>query len=164
MRIAVLFSLLFLPAFAQDPWKSLEAWAGEWTAEDSAGTPGQASAGAFSFTLDLDKKIMIRRNFAEYRAAGGRPSFRHEDLMVLWPGPPLSAIYWDNEGHVIRYTVTSTPEKLQFASVVEEKQPRYRLTYVKSGATTAALTFEIAPPGSPDAFKTYLTASLRRRK
>ncbi len=163
MRTVVLLALLTVPALAQDPWKALESWTGEWTGDDSAGSPGKASAGAFSFKLDLDRKIMIRRSFAEYPAGNGRPASRHEDLMVLWPGSPLSAIYWDNEGHIIRYTVSSTTEKLEFASVVEENQPRYRLTYVKSGATTAALTFEIAPPGNPDAFKTYLTASLRRK-
>jgi len=41
--------------------------------------------------------------------------------------------------------------------------PRYRLTYVKTGSDTLTLRFEIAPPGKPDSFSTYIEAKAKRK-
>lgn len=41
--------------------------------------------------------------------------------------------------------------------------PRFRLAYRRTGAETVSLAFEIAPPGKPEAFATYLRADLRRK-
>jgi hypothetical protein len=146
-----------------DPWKPLEFLIGEWTAGQSAGQPGQASAGGFTFSFDLDRKILVRKNFAEYPAANGRPAFRHEDLMVVYAGDPLKATYWDNEGHVIQYKVNAVAGGVQFVSDPSDKEPRYRLTYKKTGDRTADLSFDIAPPGQADAFKPYVSASIVKK-
>ena len=80
-----------------DPWKGLQMLSGEWVGE-GAGSPG-ASEGACSFTFDLQRKVMVRKSYA----AGA--AIRHEDLMVVYLEKGLKAIYFDNEDHVIHYTV-----------------------------------------------------------
>jgi hypothetical protein len=74
----------------------------------------------------------------------------------------LRAGYWDNEGHVIRYEVQSpAPGTLVFLGEPRPGTPRFRLTYAGIGPGTAALTFEIAPPGATE-FRPYISARLRR--
>ncbi len=78
------------------------SWAGE-----GGGAPGQGS-GSFSFTPDLQGKILLRKSFAEYPAANGNPAARHDDLMVVYrdgPSRRLRAIYFDSEDHTIEYDI-----------------------------------------------------------
>jgi len=42
-------------------------------------------------------------------------------------------------------------------------QPRYRLSYAKLKDGTLRGRFEIAPPGQPEAFKTYLEWTARKK-
>ena len=42
--------------------------------------------------------------------------------------------------------------------------PRYRLTYVQTGANDLKLAFEIAPPETPEKFTTYIEALAKRTK
>jgi hypothetical protein len=142
----VLLVLVAMSVHAQDPWKGLQFLAGEWVGE-GAGSPGE-SAGACSFTFDLQRKVMVRKSFAE------APTFRHEDLMVVYLDKDLKAIYFDSEGHVIHYTVESGPDSVRFLS------EQYRLTYRKEG-DKLLLDFDIAPPGKP--FSNYLHATLRKK-
>ena len=53
-------------------------------------------------------------------------------------------------------------EGVVFESAPAPTAPRYRLTYISTGAATARLKFEIAPPGKD--FASYIEASLRREK
>src|ERR1017187_8560232 len=82
----VLFCVL--PARAQrtpdqagdSPWKKLEFVLGKWTG--SAGekdTALGAGQGGFSFELELNRKIIVRRNHAGYSSGA-----RHDDLMVIY--------------------------------------------------------------------------------
>jgi hypothetical protein len=146
---------------------------GEWEGRGGGG-PGQGS-GWFSFSSDLQQKVVVRRNHSDYPAAEGRPAYSHDDLMVVYPQPagrPLQAIYFDSEGHVIRYQVRLEPAEpagspgrpaAVFLSDAAPPAPRFRLTYQVTGPDTLDLTFEIAPPDKPDAFARYITASARRR-
>ncbi|MGA2593186.1 MAG: hypothetical protein ABSH32_24995, partial [Bryobacteraceae bacterium] len=87
-------------------WGALQYLLGDWTGEGSGG-PGQG-AGSFSFQPDLQGKILVRKNHAEYPATKERAAFVHDDLMIVYREPPdkgLHAIYFDNEQHVIRYEV-----------------------------------------------------------
>ena len=66
---------------------------------------------------------------------------------------------------MIDYAVSAPAEgALQFLSDASAGKPRYRLTYRKSSAETVALKFEIAPPGKPDTFTTYIEATVRRQR
>lgn len=148
--------------FAAGPdWGSARFLIGHWTGGGS-GQPGSGS-GAFSFTPDLQGKVLTRRNFAEYPASGGRPASRHDDLMVIYHGEGtegLRAIYFDNEGHVIRYSVNASATGVVFVSDGKPSQERYRLTYTPTGNDTLKLQFEVAAPGKD--FVRYLEATARR--
>jgi hypothetical protein len=132
---------------APDPWKAVQFLTGEWVGE-GAGAPGE-SAGACSFTFDLQHRVLVRKNYAE------SATLRHDDLMVVYLEKELKAIYFDSEGHVIHYTVEAGPDSVRFLS------EQYRLTYRKTGDDKLSLDFDVAPPGK--AFSNYLHATLRRK-
>jgi hypothetical protein len=150
-----------------DPWKLYGFLIGEWKGE-GGGEPGKGS-GVFSFDWDLQKKVLVRRNRAAYPATQGRPASSHEDLMVIYQGEsdgPTRAIYFDSEGHVINYAATFSEDKrtLTFLSSAVPGAPRFRLSYTNEKADAVHIKFEIAPPGRPDDFKTYLEGNARRQE
>jgi len=150
------------PTPPADPLAPVRFLVGEWQG-DGDGRPGQSS-GAATFSFELQGKILVRRSHADYPAANGRPASHHEDLMTLFvESGQLNALFLDNEGHVIRYLVTSVPEGVTFTSEPGQG-PRFRLTYLRKSETLATLRFEIAPPGKPEAFSTYLEAVTRKLK
>ena len=147
--------LSVLPERAQStPWEKLEFLLGNW-----AGSAGQtdtqlgAGEGGFSFDLELNRKIIVRHNHAGY-ASGAQ----HDDLMVIYldaPDDTTRAIYFDSEGHVIRYNLTfPTSNKVIFESDGTQAGPRYRLSYWLNGRALDG-KFEVAPPGSE--YKTYMS-------
>ena len=158
-------------AFAQQttPPANWDGWnflMGEWVGE-GGGDPGQGTGG-FTFALDLQKRILVRKNFADYPPLNNRPAFRHEDLLIVYQesGTSTRADYFDNEGHVIHYTVEFAKDSIAvvFVSDPSPSAPRFRMTNAKAGPDKIAIAFEIAPPGKPDAFSTYITASARRKR
>ena len=163
-RLAIQLAFVGLLAAQQakdQAWASLQFLVGEWAGVGN-GQPGQGG-GKCSFGADLEGRVLVRKSYAEYPAADGRPSFRHDDLMIVYPeAAGLRAEYFDNEGHVIHYAVRVTGDSAEFLSGAAAGAPRYRLTYVKAGPDGLGLKFEIAPPGKPDSFQTYLDAKLRR--
>ncbi len=57
---------------------------------------------------------------------------QHDDLMIIYAGyrRALRAIYFDTEGHVIRYSLSfPAPDRVVFESESGPPGPRYRLTY-----------------------------------
>ena len=165
LPLAILACLNAAPADQSPTWGPLEYLVGDWIGEGGGG-PGQG-AGSFSFTPDLQGKILVRRNHAAYPAAGGRAAFVHDDLMVVYrdtPEAPLRAIYFDNEGHTIRYEVRAGPAvgDVVFVSAAEPSTPRYRLTYTGVSPGRVKIKFEIAPPAHPEQFSTYIEASAHR--
>lgn len=67
-------------------------------------TPLGAGQGTFSFEPELNRKIVVRHNPAAYNSGE-----RHDDLMPIYldaPNDTPRAIYFDTEGHVIRYSLT----------------------------------------------------------
>lgn len=158
------------PSSAQSPavdWGPLNFLLGDWVGEGS-GQPGQGSGGS-SFSLDLQKRVMVRKNWAQYPATKDRPAFLHEDLMITYRDSekePFKAIYFDNEGHVVHYViqVSAGENSIQFLSEASPGSPGYRLTYFKTGPNRMNVKFEIAPPGKPDSFSTYITAEIRRKE
>jgi len=156
----VLFSVLPLRAQSMpdkagdSAWKKLEFLLGNWTG--SAGekdTPLGAGQGGFSFHPELNQKIIIRHNRAAYDSG-----VRHEDLMVIYldaPNDTPRAIYFDTEGHVIRYNLSfPAPNRITFESDGTQPGPRYRLSYWLNGRALDG-KFEVAPPGA--AYKTYMS-------
>ena len=139
---------------------------GEWEGV-GAGGPGSGK-GAFSFAFDLQNKAIVRKNYAEYPPTANRPAVRHDDLMVIYldrASNQILANYFDSEGQQITYKVTpsSDHEAVTFLSETSALQPRYRLTYRKLQDGTLNGKFEIAPSGQPEAFKTYLEWTARKK-
>ncbi|MBZ5580351.1 MAG: hypothetical protein LAP40_27665 [Acidobacteriia bacterium] len=148
-------------AAAGTDWGPVQFLVGRWTGE-GGGAPG-AGTGAFSFTPDLQGAVLVRKSFAEYPAAGGRPAARHDDLTLVYrdgTSPSMRALYFDNEGHVIPYVVRPSENGVVFTSDGQRDQPRYRLTYTRDGPDHLRLKFEIAPPGKE--FHSYIESVARR--
>jgi len=149
----------------EDPWAAFRFVLGEWVGE-GGGKPGQGSGG-FSFAPDLDGKVLVRKNRNEIPAASGRPAATHEDLLIVYRGADgkrNKAIYFDNEDHVIQYTVTPSEDgkSLVFLGDAVPSQPRFRLTYAKAKGEAVTIKFEIAPPGKEE-FRTYVEGTVRRK-
>jgi hypothetical protein len=148
---------------AKNRWAAWEPFLGTWVG-DGNGQPGQGT-GEFTLEPELQGgRCWYGTTMPSTPQAKDKPAYRHDDLMVIYPDEKsVRADYWDNEEHVIHYVAEVTTEKLVFLSEEAQAGPRYRLTYVKTGADTLKLTFEIAPPNDRKAFKTYITAEAKRK-
>lgn len=146
-----------------DPWSRLEFLVGDWTGVGT-GAPGEGTGGTV-FAFELGGKILVRKNWAKYPPKPGEsvgPS--HEDLMIIYPAAgAFRAVYFDNEGHVINYSV-SFPGQAN-AAVLETEAgqpgPRYRLTYELAASGALENVFWIAPPGGD--FKAYVQGTLKKK-
>ncbi len=152
------------PQSEKDPWAAWRFVLGDWVGEGS-GQPGAATS-AFSFHPALGGKILVRKTHNDIQATKDHPASTHEDLLVVYPeGSATRAIYFDNEGHVIRYTASFSADgnTLTFLSATEPSSPRFRLTYAKGKDGALRINFEIAPPGKPEEFSTYIGGSAHRK-
>jgi hypothetical protein len=151
------------PACAAPPpaLAPLEFLLGDWRAE--GGGPGMG-AGEFTFARDLQDRVLVRRSSAATTAPDGSAS-RHEDLMIVYAADAgeVRADYFDNEGHVVRYEVTTTAGKeAVFLSRPAADAGGFRLKYSLGPDGTLRGSFEIAVPGRPDQFAPYLAWTARR--
>jgi hypothetical protein len=128
-----------------------DAWLpliGSWVGE-GGGDPGQG-AGTVSFSLELDGRILVRKNHLDFPATPGRPASAHDDLLVTYreADGSLRADYFDNEDHAIHYAVTVFADgTILHLSDIQPAAPRFRMTYTRAGADSATIRFEIAPAG-----------------
>lgn len=143
-------------------WDKLIFLIGSWKGEGK-GKPGEGE-GRFTFNFDLDKRILVRKSHSEYPAAKDKPSIVHDDLLIIYPGSDKNqdrAIYFDNEGHVINYSV-SIPgnSSVVFTSDKIESSPIFRLTYSMIDSNTVNTTFEISQDG--EKYITYVEGKSKR--
>jgi len=145
-------------------WDAFKFLMGEWVGEGT-GAPGEGTGG-FTFTFDLQNTILVRKNYANYPATKDRPAFRHDDLMIVSQEMgKTKAVYFDNEQHVINYSVTVSGDSnsVVFVSDATPSAPRFRLTNTKAGTDKITILFEMAPPGKPESFARYIEATARRK-
>lgn len=159
-----IFSLLLLLASsmlaqstaAPDPWKPLSFLEGTWIAKAQGGG-GVSASGRYTFRRELDGHIFARHSTNDPGCKGPADyNCRHGDLLYVYPeGSALKAIYFDNEGHVIHYDV-STPDATSavFLSEPTQSGPRFRLTYELKDSVMSG-RFEIQMPGQT-AWRPYL--------
>ncbi len=148
-----------------DLWKPLRFLLGTWDATTKGGSAGASGTGTYTFQLELKDHILSRRtNSAECK---GPSDFNceHSDLLYVYPDAPggaLKAVFFDNEGHVIHYKVsTPTAASVFFVSDPSQKGPQYRLSYELKDKELFG-KFEIRMPGQ-DQFKAYLEWSGARK-
>ena len=165
-------SLLLSPAFvrAQQPqpgkdWKDFQFLFGDWT-WNGGGQPGQGT-GTSTFRPDLGGTVLMRKTHLEYPATKDRAAFAHDDLIYVYHDPQdssLRGIFFDSDGHVIRYRATVAPDgnSVVFLSEGAPGGTTCRMTYAKTGADSVTEKFEIAPPGRPNDFATYVFFNAKR--
>jgi hypothetical protein len=140
-----------------DPFQALKFLEGTWdaTVQNNAAVKG---SGRYIFGRELDGHILARHSTSDNNcSAPASFDCSHNDLFYVFqdgPNSPLKAIYFDNEGHVIHYDVsTPKPQSVVFLSPVGQG-PRFRLAYeLASGVMTGR--FQMQMPGQTD-WQTYL--------
>ncbi|HEX7794844.1 MAG TPA: hypothetical protein VF456_10865 [Vicinamibacterales bacterium] len=136
---------------------------GEWSGA-GGGDPGQG-LGSFSFASDLQGRVLVRRAHTEYPASASAPAFAHDDLLIVYANL-RKAVYFDNEGHVIHYDITTdgNAKTVTFLSVDAPPSPLFRLTYNQTGPDTLRITFELAPTGKREDLRPYVAGEVTRKK
>ena len=175
--IVVVLSLLLLgapSAFAQiaapaqslsDPVASLSFLLGTWEAK-TVNNPDVTATGTYTFRTELNGHVLARHTVATGCKGPDDFNCRHGDLLYIYsdgPAHSLHAIYFDNEGHVIHYLVTTpTPTTAEFLSDAAAPGPQFRLLY-ELKAEVMSGKFQIRMPGQPD-WKSYLEWTGSRKK
>ena len=134
---------------------------GDWKDETRSGEPGTATGGGESWKLALDGAVQVREAWCEYPARGDRPAFRHEDLLVVYldTDSAVRGIFWDNQGHLIRYREVHADPDGKGVGLVSDPVapgPRQWLQYRFEGPDHLTAVFSLHPPGAPG-FVPYLT-------
>ena len=146
------------PASTSTPWKPLEFLIGTWEAATRGGSAGAATSGTYSFQLELRGHVLARHSSNSGCKGPADFDCDHGDLLYIYPDTPrqpYKAIYFDNEGHVIQYNVSSPAANTAvFLSSPSQPGPQFRLTYELKGSTMRG-KFQIRMPGETD-FKSYL--------
>jgi hypothetical protein len=133
-------------------WEPFQFLIGSWTSPAS-GQPGEPVSGATTFSFDLDQQVIIRRSRAEFAPGPGEQAGPvHKDLLVIYRQPAeagFRAIYFDNEGHVINYSVSfpAGQPAVVFESEANQAGPRARLVYEAVEPDTLSIEFFVAAPG-----------------
>ena len=71
-----------------------------------------------------------------------------------YSGNPSKAIYFDNEGHTINYSITYTANTIVLLSEKIQNVPIFRLTYTLLDKQTVNTKFEMSQDG--EKFMTYI--------
>jgi hypothetical protein len=157
MAAVIAFLTLALGARSQtapsnDPFVSLAFLQGTWEAK-SNGTSGVNAKGKYSFSLELKGHVMARHTVSLESCKGpDNYDCEHGDLLYVYPegDGPLHAIYFDNEGHVIKYNVsTPSPTSAVFLSDGSQPGPQFRLVYERKAGTMSG-KFQMRMPGQVD--------------
>ena len=144
------------PSAPPDPWQPLKFLTGSWEAKTGGGTASAQVIGVYSFNFELNNHILARHSGSASCKAPTDFDCEHSDLLYLYPeGSGIKAIYFDNEGHVIHYDVTTpTPTSAIFLSDPATPGPQFRLVYERKDAILSG-KFQMRMPGQTE-FKSYL--------
>jgi hypothetical protein len=163
--LAIALSGFSIICFGQQKstWDKRDWLIGEWVGE-GGGQLGQGG-GTFSFKLDLDEKILVRKSHSEYPAAENKPKIVHDDLMIIYldfAGSPLKAVYFDNEGHTINYSVSYSDKSIVLTSDRLANAPIFRLTYTLLENGMINTKFEMSQGG--DKFRIYIEGKSKKKE
>ena len=164
-RFTVFFAPLILAistnaqtALSENRFQPLAFLEGTWEAKTN-GTSGVDSNGAYTFTLELRGHVMARHIVSKDSCKGPeRYDCDHGDLLYIYPDntrQALRAVYFDNEGHVINYSVsTPTPMTAVFLSDGSQPGPQFRLLYERRGNVMSG-KFQMRMPDQSE-WKSYI--------
>ena len=145
-------------------WDGYQFLIGEWEGGHE-GDPLQGY-GKFSFSFELDKNILVRKNRTMFPSTPEREGYTHDDLLIIYTEFTglKRAIYFDNEEHIIHYEVNASPDDktISLMSDPAPAAPQFRFTYLKTGEDSLEAKFEIAPAGQPGNFSVYLEGTAKR--
>lgn len=133
-------------------WDQLQFLIGNWSSPVS-GQPGEGVSGSTTFSFDLDQKVIVRKSRAEFAPEPSEAKgLVHEDLLVIYQQlgePHFRAIYFDNEGHIIHYTLLFPARQpgVVFESEASETSPQARLVYELAEDNSLVTEFFVAAPG-----------------
>jgi len=153
------------PASAPDPFKGLGFLEQTWEANTN-GSAGVKASGTYTFRRELGGHVLVRHSSKDPGCKGPAAfDCEHGDVLYVFqeaPGQLLKAIYFDNEGHVIHYDVT-TPDasSVIFLSEASRPGPQFRLTYELKDAVMSG-KFQVRMPGQTD-WNSYLEWSGPKR-
>jgi hypothetical protein len=142
-----------------DRWEALHFLEGTWDARTLGGSANAQSSGAYTFKFELKHHVLVRRS-EDSAACKGPANFdcEHSDVLYVYQdaeNQPLKAIYFDNEGHVIHYDV-STPDLTTaiFISAASPSAPQFQLVYQLRDKMMSG-KFQMRMPGKTE-WKSYL--------
>lgn len=159
--VAALFTFALqndLALAAADPWNALAFLEGTWEAHTQAGSAGAQSNGTYTFKPELKHHVLVRRS--DSAACKGPANFDcdHSDVLYVYQeaeNQALKAIYFDNEGHVIHYSVSAPDSKTAlFVSEASPSTPQFRLLYELKDSLMWG-KFQMRMPGQAE-WKSYL--------
>jgi hypothetical protein len=161
---AAIFIGLVLAQFHQalaaptDSWKALAFLEGTWDAHTQGGSAGTQGSGTYTFKPELKHHVLVRNSSTSADCSGPKGfDCEHSDVLYIFQeaqDQPLKAIYFDSEGHVINYAV-STPDSTTAVFTSEASScPQFQLVYQMSG-TMMSGKFQMRMPGQT-AWKSYL--------
>jgi hypothetical protein len=145
------------PATSPDPFRALKFLEGTWDAnvENNAAVK---ESGRYTFDRELDGHILARHSTNDRNCTAPQNfDCQHSDMLYIYPsdsGQGLEAIYFDNEGHVIHYDVSTPKPDLAVFLSPPSHGPEFRLTYELVGAVMTG-RFQMLMPGQSD-WRTYL--------
>jgi hypothetical protein len=142
---------------ASDPWKDYRFFLGKWTG-DGLGPAGKGP-GTMTVETDLNESILRITNQVDFAGSDKKSTY----LGTMIVSKSHKALFLDNEGHVLHYTVTATPTAITFLSVPEPNSPRFRLTYQTQGKGTMKVLFDIAPMETPTDFKIHVSGAVAKK-
>ncbi len=161
---------------AADPLASLDFLLGTWVAGTGAtGSAGAQVFGTYTFRRDLGGHAMQRTGTVATCKGPQDFDCNHHDQLTIFPDPngqavhhaSLFALYLDNEGHVIYYTLTTPdPQTVVFNSQGAAAEPKFRVMYHLEGSGPKAVMsgkFQMASPGSEE-YHSYLEWSGMKQK
>lgn len=149
---------------AANPLQSLAFLQGTWDAK-AQGTAGVAANGSYTFRLELGDHVLARHSYSSDCKGPKDFDCGHSDLLYVYvesPGQALKAIYFDNEGHVIHYDVsTPDPATALFLSDASLPGPHFELVYSLRDSVMSG-KFQMQVPGATE-WKSYLEWSGGRK-
>jgi hypothetical protein len=154
-----------LPNSKPDPWAALRFLLGSWEVKTTGGVAQAQAAAGYTFRLELRDHVLVRHSRSGACMSPEDLDCQHNDLLTIYAsgaGAAMEALYLDNEGHVIHYSIsTPKPNAVLLLSDPSQPGPQYRLSYELDDKVMNG-RIEVKEPGAAD-FSSYLEWSGHQR-